>query len=146
MSTASTTDPVPAEATSGNRTRIRGALVGGGVATLANAALWVGGRAADASFVASPPVGDTTMTVGIALVVVTTVFAFAAGWGALVIAARRSQRSVRAVVVGAALVAVASAPAPPVVADDTASGVLLAAMHIVTGTAFVVAAVTAGPR
>lgn len=64
----------------------------------------------------------------------------------LALAVRRSRRSARAVLVAAALVAVVSAGGPLSAAQDTASGVLLAAMHLVTGAVFLATASrTAGP-
>jgi hypothetical protein len=47
---------------------------------------------------------------------------------------------VRAVLIAAALVAVVSAGAPLSAAQDSASSVLLATMHLVTGAAFLVTA------
>jgi hypothetical protein len=83
---------------------------------------------------------DAASQVGIALVVVATLVAFAAGAGLLALAARRSRRSVRAVLVTAAVVAVVSASGPLSTAEDTATGALLAAMHLLTGAAFLVTA------
>ena len=123
-----------------NRSLLPGAVAGAVVATLVNAALWAGGRAADVSFSASPPLGDSSMQVGIVLIVPTTLFMFGIGAGLLVLAARRSRAWVRAVVVAAALFTVASVSGPLSTADDTASGVLLALMHVVTGAAFLVTA------
>ena len=146
MSTASTTNHIRSGTAGRNATHIRGVILGAGLATLANAAIWLAGRAADASFVVSPPLADTTMTVGIALVVLATLLAFGVGWAALTLAARRSRRWARAVLVAAVLVAVVSALAPPTVADDTSTGLLLSGMHVMTGIAFVVTAVRVGPR
>jgi Family of unknown function (DUF6069) len=86
--------------------------------------------------VASPLVTQ----VGIVLVVVTTLLAFAVGSGLLALAVRRSRGWVRAVLIAAALVAVVSAGAPLSVAQDTATGVLLATMHLVAGAAFLITA------
>jgi Ca2+/H+ antiporter len=47
---------------------------------------------------------------------------------------------VRAVLIAAALIAVVSTGAPLSVAQDTATGVLLATIHLVTGAAFLVTA------
>lgn len=122
-----------------NRSLLPGAATGAIVAALVNTALWAGGRAADVSFSASPPVGDS-MQVGIVLIVPTTLLMFAIGAGLLALAARRSRAWVRAVVIAAALFTVASVSGPLSTADDTASGVLLALMHVVTGAAFLVTA------
>lgn len=135
MSTATTAVPGGAGTTAKSRSLLRGAAAGAAVATLVNAALWAGGRAAGASFLVSPPVGDTTQ-VSIVLVVLKTLLAFAVGSGLLALAARRSRRWVRAVLVSATLVAVVSVGGPLSNAHDTATGVLLAAMHLVTGAAF----------
>jgi hypothetical protein len=124
---------------------LRGAATGAAVAAFVNAGLWAGGRVTDASFLVSPPPFDTVQ-VGVVLVVVKTLLAFAVGWGLLALAARRSHRWVRAVLVAAALVAVVSAGGPLSNAHDTATGVLLAAMHLVTGTAFLVTASRLGTR
>jgi hypothetical protein len=44
------------------------------------------------------------------------------------------------------LVAVVSSAGPLAAADDTATGVLLAAMHVVTGGTFLVTAIRSGAR
>jgi hypothetical protein len=115
------------------------AAAGAAIATLVNAAVWAGGRATDASFLVTLPTGDIVQ-VGIVEVILKTVLAFAVGSGLLALAARRSHRWVRAVLVAAALVAVISTGGPLTNANDIATGVLLAAMHLVTGATFVVTA------
>jgi hypothetical protein len=139
MSTASTAGPGGIGTTAQSRSLLQGAAAGAAVATLVNAALWAGGRAADVSFLVNPLVGTATQ-VGIVPVVLATLLAFAVGSGLLALAARRTRRWVRAVLVAAALVAVVSAGAPLSAAHDTATGALLAAMHLVTGAAFLVTA------
>jgi hypothetical protein len=139
MSTASTAGPGGIGTTAQSRSLLQGAAAGAAVATLVNAALWAGGRAADVSFLVNPLVGTATQ-VGIVSVVLATLLAFAVGSGLLALAARRTRRWVRAVLVAAALVAVVSAGAPLSAAHDTATGALLAAMHLVTGAAFLVTA------
>jgi Family of unknown function (DUF6069) len=120
-----------------SRSLLPGSVAGAAAATVINAALWAAGRAADVSFAVS----SAFMTqVGIVTIVLTTLLAFAVGSGLLALAARRSRRWVRAVLLAAALVAVVSAAAPLAVAQDTATGVLLATMHLVTGAAFLVTA------
>ena len=93
------------------------------------------GRAAEVSFTVS----SAYMTqVGIVAVVLTTLLAFAVGSGLLALAARRSRRWVRAVLIAAALVAVVSGGAPLSAAQDTATGIpawlgrLLAGEFVVT--------------
>ena len=137
MTTTSTAGPGGLGTAVPSRSLLQGSAVGAAAATLINAALWVGGRAADVSF----PVSSAFMTqVGIVSIVLTTLLAFAIGTGVLALAARRSRRWVRAVLIAAALFAVVSAGAPLSAAQDTATGVLLATMHLVTGTAFLVTA------
>ena len=125
--------------TAQGRSLLRGAAAGAAIATFVNAALWAGGRAADASFLVTLPLGDTEQ-VGIVEVVLKTLLAFAVGSGVLALAARRSRRWVRAVLVAAGLFAVLSAGGPLSNAHDMATGVLLAAMHLVTGATFLVTA------
>jgi Family of unknown function (DUF6069) len=120
-----------------SRSLLPGSAAGAAAATLVNAALWTGGRAAGVSFMVS----SAFMTqVGIVSVVLTTLLAFAVGSGLLALAARRSPRWVRAVFIAAAVFAVVSAGAPLSAAQDTATGVLLATMHLVTGAAFLITA------
>ena len=124
-------------AVQGGRSLLPASVAGAAAAAIVNAALWAAGRAAEVSFMVSSAV----MTqVGVVMIVLTTLLAFAVGSGLLALAARRSRRWVRAVVVAAALVAVVSASAPLSVAQDTATGVLLATMHLVTGAAFLLTA------
>jgi hypothetical protein len=122
------------------------AAIGALVATVANVALWVGGRAADVGFLVSPLVGPPVMQVGVVSVVLTTLLAFAAGWAVLTLAARRSRQLVRVVMAAAAVIAVVSTAGPLSTALDTATGVLLAAMHLITGAAFLAAAATVRAR
>jgi hypothetical protein len=137
MSTTSTAGPGGLGTAVQSRSLLPGSAVGAVAATLVNAALWTAGRAADVSF----SVSSAFMTqVGIVSVVVTTLLAFAVGSGLLALAARRSRRWVRAVIVAAALVALVSAGAPLSAAHDTTTGVLLATMHLVTGAAFLITA------
>jgi hypothetical protein len=116
------------------------AAIGALAATVANVALWAGGRAADVGFRVSPPAGLPAFQVGIVLVVLTTLVTFAVGSAVLALAARRSRRWVRIVMAAAAVFAVVSAGGPLSAAHDTATGALLAAMHLVTGAAFVATA------
>jgi hypothetical protein len=146
MDTASKLSSSTLDATLGSRSTLQAAAIGALAATVANVALWAGGRAADVDFLASPPVGVAAIRVGGVLVVVATLLAFAVGWAVLALAARRSRRSVRVVIAAAAVFAVVSAGGPLMVAHDTATGALLAAMHLVTGAAFVVTAATARAR
>jgi len=142
MSTTSTAGPGGLGTAVESRSLLQGSAAAAAAATLLNAALWAGGCAADLSFmVSSPSWSRAFMTqVGIVAVVLTTLLAFAVGSGLLALAARRSRRWVRAVLIAAALVAVVSAGAPLTAAQDTATGVLLATMHLVTGAALLVTA------
>jgi hypothetical protein len=142
MSTTSTAGPGGLGTAVQSRSLLQGSAAGATAATLINATLWAGGRAAGVSFTVS----SAFMTqVGIAAVILTTLLAFAVGSGLLALAVRRSRRWVRAVLAAAALVASVSAAAPLAAAQDTATGVLLATMHLVTGTAFLVTAWRAIP-
>jgi hypothetical protein len=127
----------------GPRPRSRPALqlaaVGALAATVANVALWAAGRAAGVEFPVSLR-GAPTTQVGLVEVVLTTPLAFALGSAVLALAARRSRRWARVVVAAGAVFAVGSAVGPLSAAQDTASGVLLAAMHLVTGAAFLATA------
>ena len=137
MSITSTVGPGGLGTAVQSRSLLQESAVGAAAATLINAALWAGGRPADVSFAVS----SAFMTqVGIVSIVLTTFLAFAVGSGLLALAVRRSRRWVRAVLVAAALFAVASAGAPLSAAQDTATGVLLATMHLVTGVAFLITA------
>jgi Family of unknown function (DUF6069) len=143
MTTTSTAETRGLDTAARSRSLLRGSAVGAAAATLINAALWVGGRAADVSFAVS----SAFMTqVGIIPIVLTTLIAFAVGSGLLAPAARRSLRWVRAVLIAAAVFAVVSAGAPLSAAQDTATGVLLATMHLVTGAAFLITAWRVIPR
>jgi hypothetical protein len=108
-------------------------------AAAANAAIWAAGRAADVSFLVSPLIGPT-IQVGILLVVLTTLIAFAVGMGLFALAARRSDRWARAVLAAGVLFAVVSTAGPLSTAEDTSTGVLLASMHLLTGAAFAITA------
>ena len=66
--------------TAQSRSLLVGAAAGAAAATLVNAALWAGGRAGDVSFSVSPPLADTTIRVGVVLVVLTTLLTFASAW------------------------------------------------------------------
>jgi hypothetical protein len=123
-----------------SRSALQVAAIGALAATVANVALWAGGRAADVGFRVSPPAGLPAFQVGIVLVVLTTLVTFAVGSAVLALAARRSRRWVRIVMAAAAVFAVVSAGGPLSAAHDTATGALLAAMHLVTGAAFVATA------
>jgi hypothetical protein len=146
MDTAATISSSTLDATPRSRPALQVAAIGALAATVANVALWVAGRAADVGFRASPPVGDLDIQVGVVLVVLTTLLTFAAGSAVLALAARRSRRWVRIVMAAAAVFAVVSAGGPLSAAHDTATGALLAAMHLLTGAAFVATAARVRPR
>lgn len=146
MDTAATISSSTLDATPRSRPALQVAAIGALAATVANVALWASGRAADVDFVVSPPVGDLDIQVGVVLVVLTTLLTFAAGSAVLALAARRSRRWVRVVMAAAAVFAVVSAGGPLSAAHDTATGALLAAMHLVTGAAFLVTASRVGAR
>lgn len=146
MDTASTISSSNLDATTRSRSILQVGTIGALAATVANVALWAGGRAADVGFLVNSPVGGPAMQVGITWVVPTTLLAFAVGSVVLALAARRSRRWVRVVTAVAAVVAVVSAGGPLSTAHDTATGALLAAMHLVTGAVFVATAVRVEAR
>jgi uncharacterized membrane protein len=146
MNTTSTISSSTLDATPRSRSTRRVAAIGALAATVANVALWVGGRAADVGFLVSPLVGPPVMQVGVVSVVLTTLLAFVAGWAVLTLAARRSRQLVRVVMAAAVVIAVVSTASPLSTALDTATGVLLAAMHLITGAAFLAAAATVRAR
>jgi hypothetical protein len=140
MYTASTISSSTLDAIPRHRSALQVAAIGALAATVANVALWAGGRAADVGFRVSPPAGLPAFQVGIVLVVLTTLVTFAVGSAVLALAARRSRRWVRIVMAAAAVFAVVSVGGPLSAAHDTATGALLATMHLVTGAAFVATA------
>ena len=146
MNTTSTISSSTLDATPRSRSIRQVAAIGALAATVANVALWVGGRAADVGFLVSPLVGPPVMQVGLVSVVLTTLLAFAAGWAVLTLAARRSRQLVRVVTAAATVIAVVSTAGPLSTALDTATGVLLAAMHLITGATFLAAAATVRAR
>lgn len=107
-------------------------------AATANVALFAIGRASDAAFLVTGRGGDATSVTLIHVLVSTLLpIAFATGLAALV--AGRSPRRLRALVLGGIVVAVASAIAPLAFGLDTATRLLLAAMHLVAGLSFATA-------
>ena len=142
MGTASTISPTDLDTTRSRSLR-REAAIGAVAATAANVAVWAAGRAADVSFLVSPVFGQATIQVGIVLVVLTTLIAYAVGIGLFALAARRSDGWARAVLAAGVLFAVVSTVGPLSTAEDTASGVLLATMHLLTGAAFAITALRA---
>ena len=140
MSTTSTTSPHVA-VSAPSRAR---AVVGATVALLINTGIWIAGRAADVSFLVESPVGD--MRVGLLEVILGTAIGFAIGFGMLTWAARRSHTLARRVLVTAVAVTVLSTLGPLTTAHETSSGALLAAMHLVTGAAFIAALSGTGRR
>jgi hypothetical protein len=139
--TSATTDLAPR-----NPSVLRATTIGAVAATVANLALWGIGRAADASLVVDPWLGDPNVQVDALKVVLTTLAPFAAGAGLLALAVRRSLRWVTVVMIVAGVFAVGSAAGPLDGGHDTTTGALLAAMHVTTGTAFVLAAASVRAR
>jgi hypothetical protein len=140
MYTASTISSSSLDPTPRRRSDLQVAAIGALAATVANVALWAGGRAADVGFRVRPPAGLPAFPVGVVLVVLTTLLTFAVGSAVLALAARRSRWWVRIVMAAAAVFAVVSAGGPLSAAHDTATGALLATMHLITGAAFVATA------
>jgi Family of unknown function (DUF6069) len=139
MGTASTITSTDVDTTRSRSLR-REAAIGAVAATAANVAVWAAGRAADVSFLVTPLAGEAATQVGIVPVVLTTLIAFAVGMGLFALAARRSDRRARAVLAAGVLVAVVSTGGPLSAAEDTSTGMLLAAMHLLTGAAFAITA------
>jgi hypothetical protein len=146
MNTTSAISSSTLYATQRRRSPLPVAAIGALAATIANVTLWLGGRAADVSFLVSPLAGPLVMQVGVVEVALTTLLAFATGWAVLALAARRSRRWMRIVMAAAAVVAVVSAAGPLSAAQETATGLLLAAMHLVTGAIFVATAARVSAR
>lgn len=140
MDTASTTTSSPTNIAARTRAVIRATTVAAVAATIVNVTLWGIGRAADASFVVDPALGDPNLEVGVVKVILTTLLPFALGAALLALTARRSRRWIARLAVVAGVFAVVSAAGPLDGGHDTATGVLLATMHVTTGAAFVVAA------
>ena len=140
MHTAATSIAAGAATTARKRSVLRAVTVCAVAASVVNVVLWGIGRAAGASFLVDPALGDPNVEVGALKVVVTTVVPFAVGVLLVALAARRSRRWVGGVGVGGAVVALGSAAGPLDGGHDTATGVLLATMHLTTGAVFVVAA------
>ena len=142
MGTASTITPTNLH-TPRSRSLRHEAVIGAVAATATNVAVWAAGRAADVSFLVIPLGGKATTQVGIVAVVLTTLIAFAVGTGLFALAARRSDRWARTVLAAGVLFAVVSTIGPLSTAEDTSTGALLAAMHLVTGAAFAITALRA---
>lgn len=137
MTTAPTTGSSRLDTTPHSRVALRRVAAGGAVATAVNIALWVGGKAAGVSFETPRAL---TPEVDVYSVSLATPVMFALAAWLLVRAARRSRESVRRILVIAGVITVTSALAPVLTAGDAATAVLLAAMHLQAGTAFVLTA------
>lgn len=146
---SNTTTSLRAE--TGTTVSVRSALRATTIYALAAAAinllLWVIGRAAGAGFVVDPGLGPPNFKVAGIKVLASTLIPFAVGVLVLLLAARRSRRWAITVGVVGALIAAGSAAGPLAGAHDTATGVLLASMHLITGAAFLASATRFGaPR
>ena len=130
----------PASNAPQNRSVVRATTLGALAATVLNVALWGIGRAVNASFLVDPALGAPNLQVGVVKVILTTLLPFALGAALLALAARRSRRRITTLAVAAGVLAVVSAAGPLAGAHDTATGLLLATMHVTTGAAFVGAA------
>lgn len=104
-------------------------------ATIANVALLAIGRGSGVAFLVAGPGGDP-VPVTLTHVVVATLLPLAVATGFAAVVAVRSRRWLRALVIAGVVVAVASAGAPLASGADTATGLLLASMHLVAGFAF----------
>jgi len=86
MNPTSTISTSTLDATPRNRPALQVAAIGALAATVANVALWVGGRGADVRVLVSPLAGAPTMQVGVVAVVLTTLLTFVVGWAVLALA------------------------------------------------------------
>jgi hypothetical protein len=140
MASDVTTASAATPAQSHSRLVLRASTVCVVAVTLINLAVYGLGRMTDASFVVSPGLLPEDLQVGALKVAVTTLAYFAPGVVLLVVAARRSLRWVHSLAWVAVVYALASTWGPLAVAQDPATGWVLATMHGTTGAAFVVAA------
>lgn len=115
----------------------RGA-VAAACAAVVNAAIWGSGRAADVGFVVPGRSGGESR-VSISHVVVLTLASLAIGTAVAALAAIRSRRWWRGVVIAGVAVSVLSATAPLSLDAEIGTRLLLASMHLVVGAAFLVA-------
>lgn len=106
-------------------------------AAAANLALFAAARVSDVSFAVrySPDAELTSVTSG--HVALTTVGALVVGLACAAIVSRRLPWGLRAVQIAGAVIAVASVLMPISLDADVAAKLVLAAMHLVTGAAFV---------
>jgi hypothetical protein len=140
MDTRARKTSTPTKPMARERPVLPAAAVGALAALGINLALWGIGQAAGASFVVDPGLGDSNLEVGGLKVVATTLLPFAVGALLLALAARRSRSWTNRVGVAGVAFAVASAAGPLDGGHDTATGVLLATMHLTTGAAFLLVA------
>lgn len=109
-------------------------------ATLVNLALLGLGQPADASFlVPGRGVDAPSMPVGPLAVIASSLVPMLLGIAVAALVARRSRRGVRALQIAAGVVAVVSIGFPLSLDTDVATRLLLSAMHLVVGTAYVLA-------
>lgn len=116
----------------------RGGAVAAVTASAVNAVVWSIGRANDVAFLVPGRDGGEATRVALSHVVGTTLLVVAIGTGVAVLAVARSLRWFRAVLAAGVIVALASAVAPLTLDTDASTRLLLASMHLVAGTAFVV--------
>lgn len=114
---------------------IEAGLIASGTALLANLALLVLARLAGADFSVQPP-GQAAMTVGVALVCVTTLVPVLFGTLFLVVLRARRRSHWRVLGVVGLLAGIFTAAAPFAVHAGSGTQMALAGMHILTGLAW----------
>lgn len=112
----------------------RAGLRGAAAAALVNLALFLIGRAADASFVVGSGADQAYVSAG--HVVFSSAIALIVATGVAALAASR-HRALRLVQVGAVVVSLVSLSGPLQMGDDAPTKALLGAMHLVVGATFV---------
>lgn len=147
MRTATLTRPVTASAPTTLRSVKHAAFQAAGLAAAANVAIWLAGRAAGVAFAVPDFRTGAFVALGLPQILVSTVVPIMAGAALWAVLARRPAGP-RVVRVAAAAVTLLSLGGPLGLPVDTATRVLLAAMHLVAGAVFlrvVARPATAGP-
>lgn len=139
--TADTSSAAPARAT---RSRLLLTLAG---ASLLPAVLWLLARATGTELTVTMN-GQSPMTIGLPMVIATTLIASLAGWGTLAVLTRISSRPRRNWIVVASIALVLSLLGPATAEADTATRVFLLAMHFAVAAVLIpgLGRVTAGRR
>ncbi len=132
----------PSEAPSSPARRVqlwRSGLIAMGVATTVNLLLFAASSIAEVSFLIRLSGAVDPSAVTVAHVVLMTMIPFVIGLAVAAVLLGRTRHDLRTVAMVGAGIALLSLAGPLTVETDTAAIVILAAMHLVTGVAFVVA-------